>query len=220
MHEELTGREAHPVLSMPSPAALERLRAEDQAVMWASRREAMIRMLESPLSAGYEPKSWVRADQALAEFRAEHPVGVLIFLVLGGHRAGKTEWRSKRSVQGLFQNADYKIWACQATQEASREAQQVPIYKYLPPEYKAESGKLRKGRKLKVNYTPWGGFTEDVFAVENRFGGTSECRFKFYSMDPRSLEGAEINEVWCDEEASLEWLEACLFRLVSRNGVC
>jgi hypothetical protein len=219
MFDELTGREAHPVLAMPSPRVLERVSVEDQEVMWQSRREAMLRMLVTPLSSGYEPKSWERADRALKEFREEHPVGVLIFLVLGGHRAGKTEWRSKRSVQGLFENSDYKIWACQATQEASREAQQVPIYKYLPPEYKVESGKLRKGRKLKVNYTPWGGFTEDVFAVENRFGGTSECRFKFYSMDPRSLEGAEINEAWCDEEATLEWLEACLYRLVSRNGI-
>src|SRR5262249_48506726 len=58
-----------------------------------------------------------------------------------------------------------------------------------------------------------------VFAVKNSHGGTSECRFKFYSMNARSLEGAEINEAWADEEATLDWLEALIFRLVSRNGI-
>ena len=219
MYEGITGREKHPVLSFPDAQFLSKLSAAEQEAVWQSRKETMVEMLLDPLGCGYEPKSWKRADAALREFREKYPVGVLIFLVLGGHRASKTEWRSKRTVQGLFGKEDWKVWACQATQEASREAQQVPIYKYLPLDYKSESGKLRKGRKLKVNYTPWGGFTEDVFAVENKHGGTSECRFKFYSMDPRSLEGAEINEAWCDEEASLEWLEACLYRLVSRNGI-
>jgi len=186
---------------------------------YAVRAESMARMEADPLQYGYEPTSWQRADLALAKFRKEFPVGVLICLILGGHRASKTEWRSKRTVQGLFAHRDYKVWACQATQEASREAQQSKIYKYLPPSYRVDSGKLRHGAKLKCNYTPWGGFTEDVFAVANSKGGTSECRFKFYSMNPRSLEGAEINEGWLDEEAPLEWLDAVIFRLVSRNGI-
>jgi hypothetical protein len=218
-HPEITGREQHPTIKMPSPGLIEGLGPEDADAVWASRKEAIVQMLDNPLSAGYESPSWKRADRVLEEFRKANPVGVLIFLVLGGHRAGKTCWRAKRTVQALFNNANYKVWACQATQEASREAQQLPIYTYLPPEYKVESGKLRKGRKLKVNYSPWGGFTEDVFAVQNVYGGTSECRFKFYSMDPKSLEGAEIDQAWCDEEATLEWLEACLYRLVSRNGI-
>jgi hypothetical protein len=158
------------------------------------RREMMLRMEADPLQYGFEPPSWKRADDALAQFRKEHPVGVIICLILGGHRASKTEWRSKRTVQNLFKNRDYKVWGGQATQEASREAQQSKIYKYLPPAYRVQSGKLRQGAQLKVNYTPWGGFTEDVFAVVNEHGGTSECRFKFYSMNPRSLEGAEIDE--------------------------
>jgi Intein splicing domain len=191
------GHEVHPVIQMPDAGWMASQSEEMQARVWAVRRNAIEAMEYDPLRNGYEGSSWQRADKAVAEFRAKYPVGVLIFLVLGGHRAGKTEWRSKRSVQALFRNKDYKVWACQSTQEASRESQQVPMYKYLPPEYKSESGKLRRGRKLKVNYTPWGGFTEDVFAVENLFGTTSECRFKFYSMDAKSLEGAEINEGWC-----------------------
>lgn len=213
------GRERHAVIAMPDGGWMSRQSEEMQGKVWGARASAIEAMEYDPLRNGYECASWLRADKAVAEFREKYPVGVIIFLVLGGHRAGKTEWRSKRSVQGLFRNKDYKVWACQATQEASRESQQVPMYKYLPPEYKSESGKLRKGRKLKVNYTPWGGFTEDVFAVENLYGTTSECRFKFYSMDAKTLEGAEINEAWADEEASLEWLEALIYRLVSRNGI-
>lgn len=217
--ESITGHEEHAVIAMPPEDWLGTLTDEAREKVWAIRRQAMLEMECDPLRNGYEPDSWLRADATLKEFREQYPVGVIIFLVLGGHRASKTEWRSKRTVQGLLRNSDYKIWACQATQEASRESQQVPIYKYLPNEYKSESGKLRKGRSLKVNYTPWGGFTQDVFAVENIAGTTSQCRFKFYSMDPKSIEGAEINEAWADEEATLEWLEALLYRLVSRNGI-
>ena len=219
MYENLTGKEPHPVLALPEEDRIASLLPEDQAKFWQQRRELLIAEQVDPLRFGYELPSWKRADRVLKEMREKHPIGVIIFLVLGGHRAAKTTWRSKRSVQHLFRNSDYKIWACQATQEASRESQQIPIYRYLPPEYKNEAGKLRKGKTLKVNYTPWAGFTEDVFAVQNIHGTTSECRFKFYSMDPRTLEGAEINEAWCDEEAKLEWLEAIIYRLISRNGI-
>jgi hypothetical protein len=219
MSAPFTGREPHPTLPMPSAKLVAELGPEWEADFYKVRRQRMIDMQRDPLNYGHEPASWKRADQELQKFRQEHPVGVIICLALGGHRAGKTEWRSKRAVENMFANSDYKMWACQATQEASREAQQSKIYKYLPPAYRVESGKLRHGARLKVNYSPWGGFTEDVFAVVNQHGGTSECRFKFYSMNARSLEGAEINEGWLDEEAPLEWLDAVIFRLVSRNGI-
>jgi hypothetical protein len=215
----LTGQEPHPTLPLPTADQVARHGKEWIDRFYRLRRQMMLDMESDPLNYGYEPPSWKRADDALAQFRREHPVGVIICLILGGHRAAKTEWRSKRTVQNLFKHRDYKVWGGQATQEASREAQQSKIYKYLPPAYRVQSGKLRQGAQLKVNYTPWGGFTEDVFAVVNEHGGTSECRFKFYSMNPRSLEGAEIDEGWLDEEAPLEWMEAVTFRLVSRNGV-
>lgn len=215
----ITGREPHPTVWMPDDQYLSVMSDKWKENMWEFRRQNMVHMAHDPLNYGYEPPSWKRADDALIDFRKKYPVGVLIHLSLGGHRAGKTEWRSKRTVQNMFKNPDYKVWACQATQEASREAQQAKIYKYLPPGYRHESGKLRQGAQLKVNWSPWGGFTEDVFAVRNAHGNTSECRFKFYSMNPRSLEGAEINEGWLDEEAPLEWLDAIIFRLVSRNGI-
>jgi hypothetical protein len=215
----ISGREPHPTIPLPEPKLSEFMGKDWCERFYAVRREGIARMENDPLRYGYEPPSWKRADDAIAAFRKKHPVGVIIALILGGHRASKTEWRAKRTVQNLFGNPNYKVWACQATQEASREAQQSKIYKYLPPEYKSDTGKMRYGSKLKVNYAPWSGFTEDVFAVQDSKGGTSECRFKFYSMNARSLEGAEIDEGWADEEASLEWLDAMIFRLVSRNGI-
>jgi hypothetical protein len=218
MSAPITGKEPHPVIPLPTEDALKSMdqRALDHAYMM--RRELMLRMEGDPLHYGYEPVSWKRSDDKLAEFRAKYPVGVLIHLVLGGHRASKTEWRGKRTIENMLVKPAYKIWACQATQEASREAQQRVMYKYIPNEFKSETGRYRVGAQAKINYTPWNGFTEDVFAFPSDAGPTSECRFKFYSMNPRSLEGAEIDEGWLDEEAPLEWLEAVIFRLATRNG--
>jgi len=99
---------------------------EKQELIWKQRREILIAEQVDPLRYGYEPQSWKRADQAILDLRADHPVGVIIFLVLGGHRAAKTTWRSKRTVEGLFSQPNYKVWACQATQEASRGKPAIP----------------------------------------------------------------------------------------------
>lgn len=217
--EKLAGYIQAGVFPAPDPKLAEFMGLEWTRKFYATCNQGIAQMEVDPLQYGFEPASWKLADKAIAEFREEFPVGVIVVLVLGGNRGAKTEWRSKRTDENLFRNKDYKTWACQATQEASREAQQTKIYKYLPPEYRNESGRMRHGAKVKVNYTPWGGFTEDVFAVQNIHGTTSECRFKFYSMNARSIEGAEINEGWLDEEAPLDWLEALMIRAASRNGI-
>ncbi len=217
--EKLAGYMQAGVFAPLDPELAEFMGPEWTRKFYATCNEGIARMEADPLQYGFEPASWSLADKAILEFRQEFPVGVIVVLVMGGNRGAKTEWRSKRTNENLFKNRDYKTWACQATQESSREAQQTKIYKYLPPEYRNESGRMRHGAKVKVNYTPWGGFTEDVFAVQNIHGTTSECRFKFYSMNARSLEGAEINEGWLDEEAPLDWLEALMIRAASRNGI-
>jgi hypothetical protein len=146
----ITGAEPHPTIPLMGKERLALMGEKWTSDYYRVRREMLLRMEGDPLQYGHEPASWKRADDALIQFRKEHPVGVIICLVMGGHRAGKTEWRSKRTVQGLFSNRNYKVWACQATQEASREAQQSKIYKYLPPAYRVSSGKLRQGAQLKV----------------------------------------------------------------------
>src|SRR5262245_60856461 len=113
-----TGKEPHPTVPLLDEQHLAVMEAKKPGWTegyYAVRREGMARMEADPLQYGFEPPSWERADKALREFREQYPVGVIICLILGGHRAGKTEWRSKRTVQNLFGNRDYKVWACQAT---------------------------------------------------------------------------------------------------------
>jgi hypothetical protein len=215
----LTGREPHPLLPIMPPEYEAVLPPEHVQAFYDLRRESLEMEKIDPLQYGYEPAIWAKADEELRKFREENPVGVLVFVVLGGIRSSKTEWRSKRTVHNMLHKPDYKVWASHSTQESSREAQQSKVHKYIPPEFKSEKGRLRVGTKLKVNYTPWGGFTENVFTFPSSAGGISECRYKFYSMDPRSLEGAEVNEGWLDEQAEIEWLNAYIGRCATRNGV-
>jgi len=183
------------------------------------RDEAIRLEREDALRYGHENSVWKEVDQALAEFRKQYPVGVIVCVVFGGTRSSKTEWRAKRTVENMLEKPDYQTWACHSTQESSREAQQKKIYKYIPPEFKPESGRYRHGKSAKVVYTPWGGFTENVLSFPSNAGGTSECHFKFYGMDPRSLRGAEINDGWMDEESSIEWLDELIARATTRNGI-
>jgi hypothetical protein len=220
---ESTGEEQeslpHPVYAPPT-AELRAVMGEDWVERYeAVRRQAIELEKQDSLNYGYENPIWKYADEKLSEFRKKHPLGVIICMVLGGNRASKTEWRSKRLVQNMLSKPHYKAWACHATQESSREAQQNKIYKYIPPEYRPDSGRYRAGKNAKVVYTPWGGFTEDVFSFPSNVEGTSECRFKFYGMNPRSLEGGEIDEGWLDEESPVEWLDALIWRATTRNGI-
>jgi phage terminase large subunit-like protein len=187
---------------------------EWQQNWYALAYEGIKRMLADPLRYGRELDIWKLADEYLTEFRKRFPKDVLVELDLGGNRAAKTERRAKRLVENMTTNAGWKAWACQSTETASVQNQQNIVYKYLPPEWKPESGRLRHGAMTKIAYTQSGGFTENVFVCPNG----SECRFKFYEMKVKNLEGAELDEAWCDELVPIDWLEALIFRLVTRAG--
>jgi hypothetical protein len=188
---------------------------EDWQRRWyAVAYEGIKRQLADPLRFGAELDIWKLADAKLDEFRARFPKDVLIELVLGGNRAAKTERKAKRLVENMVKNPGWRVWACQSTETASVQNQQNIIYKYLPQEWKPESGRLRHGAMTKITYTQSGGFTENVFTCPNG----SECRFKFYEMKVKNLEGAELDEAWCDELVPVDWLEALIFRLVTRAG--
>jgi len=218
MIQGITGKEPHPVLELPTDEQLKSLSIEQQDLLWKQRRELMAAEKADPLRFGYEPEVWKKADELLKKFREDNPVGPLLFIVLGGIRASKTEWRCKRLIQNMLKMPAYVGWACHTTQTSSFDAQQKKIHRYIPAEFKKESGRNRQGTTLKVNYTPWGGFTTDNFALPSP-NGASLCLFKYYGIDPKALEGAEINEGWMDEEAPVEWLDALLDRAVTRNGV-
>jgi hypothetical protein len=168
-----------------------------------------------PLRYGIEPVSWARADAERYRLREKYPVGVIEEWNLGGNRAGKSERAAKRIVELMIEKDFAKVWCLQSTEASSIENQQGLIYKYLPPEYRSETGKLRQGTTTKINYSVSGGFTENKLVLPNG----SMCVFKFYSMDVKSVEGAELDCAWADELVTPDWLEALRYRLLTRNGL-
>jgi hypothetical protein len=194
----------------------ERIFTRDQLAAFITAREEGIRLEKAdPLRYGIEPASWARADAERYRLREKYPVGVIEEWNLGGNRAGKSERAAKRIVELMIEKDFSKVWCLQSTEASSIENQQGLIYKYLPPEYRSETGKLRQGTTTKINYSVSGGFTENKLVLPNG----SMCVFKFYSMDVKSVEGAELDCAWADELVTPDWLEALRYRLLTRNGL-
>jgi hypothetical protein len=213
--DAITGKEPFPAFPLIDEPTAKRMGAEWTRQFFETRADAIKRSVSNPLLYGHEPPIWLKADGKLAEFRQRFPQGVITELDIGGNRASKTERMAKRIVEYMRDNSGARVWACQLTETASIQNQQSVIYKYLPPEWKPDTGKLRHGVKTKIVYSQSGGFTENVLVCPNG----SECRFKFYEMKVSNLEGAELDLVWADELVPPEWIEALIFRLVTRNGV-
>jgi hypothetical protein len=182
---------------------------------FANRENLLAKEAEDPLRYGYEPAVWALADAERAALRERFPVGVIEELNLGGNRAGKSERAAKRVIQLMMSKPKAKVWCLQANERSSIENQQSLLWKYLPPEYRTESGKLRQGATTKINFSQAGGFTDSVFVMPNG----SQCVFKYYSMKVTDIEGAELDCAWADELVTPDWIEALKFRLVSRSGV-
>jgi len=170
---------------------------------------------DDPYRYGYVIPIWQTADGQFAELREKFPKGVTELLILGGNRASKSRYLARRAVQVLVNNPGARVWCLQSTESSSIQNQQPYIWEYLPAEWKpAASGKMRKGVVTNITYSQKGGFTENSFVLPNG----SQCWFKFYSMDVKSVEGAELSYCWADELVNPEWIEALRFRLITRNG--
>ncbi len=178
--------------------------------------EGRARMLkaeaEDPFRYGHEPEFWDVVDWEVARMRMAQPGVVLEILIMGGNRAAKTEFAAKRSVAGLALNAGWLACLLHADEGSSRAVQQKRVWKYLPPEWKPDSGKARKTKVQKMNYNELSGFTENAFALSNG----SQCIFKFYSADVTAVEGLEFDGAWSDELIPLNWMEAMEYRLLTR----
>ena len=107
-------------------------------------RENRIRAEQSdPIRYGTEFDSWADSDKLLSEYNE--------MIILGGNRAGKTEYAAKRAAQ-MFVGADLggmpdwikeriekrnlRIWMLHTSHFTSVSAQQNVFYKYLPKELK------------------------------------------------------------------------------------
>ena len=149
----------HPVLRLPSTEDLKALAqkhgAEKLADILRIREEKILAEKTDPYRHGYEPFHWKDADELLSRHQE--------ICVLGGNRAGKTEWAAKRVVSAMVNIPNARVWCLHTTSQSSIQMQQNVIWKYLPPEFKS----LKKGRVTNIQYTQKNGFSDGTFIFPN-----------------------------------------------------
>jgi hypothetical protein len=207
----------HPLLPVPTQAQIEEVLAlpdgVDQLAEYYAARETAIRLSESDaFNYGFEPEHWKDADALLA-------LRILILIVFGGNRAGKSEWAAKRCVQAAMRYGESVIFCMHENETASIALQQKLIWKYLPNEVKALNN--QSDSVFKIRYSVAGGFTDRKLVLPNR----TEFYFLTYHQKPSDFEGVELGAkqapsigVWPDECMSLPWLNMLKLRLASRSA--
>lgn len=167
-----------------------------------------------PYRHGWEPGVWDLLDWEIARLRCELPGTVLEVLLLGGNRASKTDYCAKRIMQMIAGERRKIAGLLHLDETASRAVQQSRIYRYLPAEFKTDSGKLKKDRTAKLSYNQITGFTDNAFSLPNASG----CYFKFYgpAAEKSSVEGFEFDAAWSDEMVPEDWIETMYYRLLTR----
>jgi hypothetical protein len=171
---------------------------------WLKQRERLIELERAdPLRHGWEGDHWQDARRLLE--------GHDELLVLGGNRAGKTEFAAKLAVETLLGTKGARVWCLHSSAQSSVGMQQPFIYRYLPPELR-DIGK--RGRVTNVSYTVKNGFSEATFVLPNG----SQAWFMNYTQDVKVIEGGECDLIWCDELVPYDWVETLRYRLVTRRG--
>ena len=149
----------HPVIKLPSTEELrilaEKVGSAEVARILRIREEKIVAEKQDPYRHGYEPFHWKDADVLLAKHQE--------LCVLGGNRAGKTEWAAKRIVAAMVNTPNARVWCLHTTSQSSIQMQQNVIWKYIPPEYKG----LKKGRVTNIQYSQKNGFSDGTFIFPN-----------------------------------------------------
>ena len=196
----------HPVMRVPTVEEIKTLSETigiDKVKEVLEMREDKIRLeKEDPFRHGYEPPHWKEADGLIAA-KSE-------LCVLGGNRAGKTEWAAKKAIKVLMENPGARVWCLHTTSQSSVQMQQNVIWKYMPKELKT----LKKNKVTNIQYSQKNGFSDNTFILPN----SSQCFFMNYSQDRDVIEGGEVDLVWCDELVPLDWIETLRYRIVTRGG--
>lgn len=208
----------HPLLPIPGDDALNYwLTRPDGAAKLAeyyAQREMLIRLSEqNPFAYGTEPDHWRDADSLMA-------LRILILMVFGGNRAGKSEYAAKRTVQDAVRHPESVIFCLHENEKASVALQQKYVWRYLPQEIQALNG--RSHPVYKVKYSQANGFTDGKMVLPNK----SEIYFLTYGQKPGDFEGLELGAkmtpggvgVWADENMTLPWLNMLKLRLASRSA--
>lgn len=196
----------HPVLHKPDADTLKALvqnNGVDYVTQLIQLREDKIAAEKSdPYRHGYEPFHWGEADKLLKE-KDE-------LLILGGNRAGKTEYAAKRAIYTLVNKPNSIVWCIHTTSMSSIQMQQNVIWKYIPSEFKT----LKKGRVTNIQYSLKNGFSNNSFVFPNG----SQCIFMNYAQEKVVIEGGEPDFIWCDELVPLDWVQTLRYRILTRLG--
>ena len=196
----------HPIIHLPSEEEVlemvETLGPETTANVLERREEKIQAEAQDPYRHGFEPTSWSDADELLMKGTE--------LLIMGGNRAGKTEYAAKRVMQLLCSRPNSRIWCLHTTSQTSIQMQQAVIWKYMPPEFK----NARKTKVTNIQYSQKNGFTDATFVLPNR----SQCFFMNYGQEKKVIEGGEPDLIWCDELVPQDWIETLRYRLVTRSG--
>ena len=196
----------HPIIHLPSEDEIlglaKTLGAEGAAEVLKRREEKIQAEAQDPYRHGYEPESWADADELLMSGNE--------LLIMGGNRAGKTEYAAKRVMQLLCMRPNSRVWCLHTTSQTSIQMQQAVIWKYMPPEFKT----AKKTKITNIQYSQKNGFTDATFVLPNR----SQCFFMNYGQEKKVIEGGEPDLIWCDELVPQDWIETLRYRLVTRSG--
>ena len=142
----------HPIIHLPTEDEVVDLArtigAEATADVMRRREEKIQAEAQDPYRHGYEPASWADADGLLMKGSE--------LLIMGGNRAGKTEYAAKRVMQLLCSRPNSRVWCLHTTSQTSIQMQQAVIWKYMPPEFKT----ARKTKVTNIQYSQKNGFTD------------------------------------------------------------
>jgi len=208
----------HPLLPVPADDAIRywisKPGGDEKLAKYYSDRENLIRLSEqNPFDYGTEPKHWADADSLLW-------LKILILMIFGGNRAGKSEYAAKRTVQDAVNYPESVIFCMHENEKASVALQHKYVWKYLPQQIQTLNG--RSHSVYKVKYSLANGFTDGKLVLPNR----SEIYFLTYGQKPGDFEGLELGAkgcegrigVWADENMTLPWLNMLKLRLASRSA--
>jgi hypothetical protein len=136
---------------------------------------------------------------------------VKMLLIMGGNRAGKTEYAAKRSMMMMAQKTNGRVFAMHMSDPRSVRDQQPLFWRYMPREWQVQQASVM----TYIKYKRKTGFSENSFITP--IG--SEATFLNYMQDKDvALQGLEADWVWPDELVPADWLEDIAFRLASREG--
>ena len=211
----------HPLFPAPNEEQRRQMVANvgtEQVMRMFLAREQRIRAeQDDPYRYGSELATWPDADDLLNRFNE--------ILVLGGNRAGKTEWAAKRVAQAFVgmdlngkmppwvkersQKRGINIWCLHTTHMTSVAMQQNVFHKYLPKELK----EAKRTQQIQLSWSQKNGFTDNTAVYQK-----NQIWFLNYSQDIKVVEGGEVDIVWCDELVPQDWLETLRYRLITRSG--